>query len=209
MKTCIKCSAVKDESGFTPRNGLLPNICRCCQSKSRMDRKHSGGQRSLVEQAAYMREYRVKNRDVLLAKAIEKRKQDPLKKLWKQVSARKEFLNITHGEFMKLEVPETCPALGIPISHDLGRDNIPSVDRINPNLPYETGNIAIISFRANMIKSVGSSKEHELIAKWSSSFGEFSGKPLLWGRTIPVGQQYLKYGRKRERVGDSVNPVCI
>ena len=197
MKTCIKCEQVKTEADFTPRSGKLPNICRKCQSANRMERKHKNGAKTKEQQRLYMREYRVSNRDALLAKAYQKRISDPLNRLWRQVASRKESLNISRGEFMTLTVPSVCPALGIPISYELGRDNFPSVDRINPNKPYEIGNIAIISYRANMLKSVGSAKEHALIAAWLQTYGSFDGKLLSFG-DVSIGSALVKFGRCRE-----------
>lgn len=48
-----------------------------------------------------------------------------------------------------------CPALGIPLSRNVGKGpspNSPSLDRLIPELGYVPGNIAIISMRANLIK---------------------------------------------------------
>ncbi len=164
-----------------------------------MERKHKNGVcKPKSEYAAYMREYRIRNKDLILEKANNERKENPLRKLWKQIATRKKNLNISREDFMKLNVPSICPALGIPISFDLERDNFPSVDRIDPNKPYEVGNIAIISYRANMIKSVGSLNEHLLISKWLENFPIFDGKPLVWGDLI-IGATNIKLGR-HERI---------
>jgi hypothetical protein len=54
-------------------------------------------------------------------------------------------------------VPSHCPALGIPlmVSHrgKGGRDNSPSLDRIDPTQGYVPGNVAVISSRANRAKN--------------------------------------------------------
>lgn len=67
-------------------------------------------------------------------------------------------------------VPEFCPVLGIPIAASKGvrgvSPNSPSVDRIIPHLGYVPGNIAVISMRANSLKSDASADELELVAKW-------------------------------------------
>ena len=199
---------MKAETDFTPRAGKLPNICRTCQSSKRMARKHKNGTRTKEQQRLYMREYRQKNKASLLAKAHKKRIDFPLVKLWKQVSSRASKLNLSREEFMSLPVPSVCPVLGIPISYELGRDNFPSVDRINPNLPYEVGNIAIISYRANMLKSVGCAEEFELLTKWLRSHPPFKGKALSWG-DVTIGPSAIKFGRQREPIGETVNPVCI
>jgi hypothetical protein len=45
-------------------------------------------------------------------------------------------------------------------------DTSPSLDKINPELGYVPGNVAIISYRANRIKNNGTAEEHRLIADW-------------------------------------------
>src|SRR5579872_4324273 len=67
-------------------------------------------------------------------------------------------------------VPEVCPLLGIKLRPgDAGRGNhhagSPTLDRIIPDLGYVKGNIQVISFRANMLKSNASLEELELLVK--------------------------------------------
>jgi len=50
-------------------------------------------------------------------------------------------------------IPDRCPVLGIALSRDGHRDSSPSLDRIIPSHGYVPGNVRVISFRANRIKS--------------------------------------------------------
>lgn len=56
-----------------------------------------------------------------------------------------------------IQIPSTCPVLGIPISPNHGRKGYfpdsPSLDRIIPALGYTKGNVRVISHRANLLKS--------------------------------------------------------
>lgn len=63
-------------------------------------------------------------------------------------------------------VPEVCPLLGIPLyfGNKSFLSNNPSIDRIDPNKGYICGNVWIISWRANMIKSNASIEELEMLA---------------------------------------------
>lgn len=65
-------------------------------------------------------------------------------------------------------VPETCPVLGIPIKvgRDYARANSPSLDCIVPERGYVPGNIAVISYRANTIKSNATVEEIEAVIAW-------------------------------------------
>lgn len=66
-------------------------------------------------------------------------------------------------------IPERCPILGVILERGTdGRasPNSPSVDRIDSTKGYVRGNIAVMSYRANVIKNDGNAAEHRLIADW-------------------------------------------
>lgn len=72
---------------------------------------------------------------------------------------------ITYADF---DIPAACPVLGIAIKRGVGRvsDNSPSLDRIEPAKGYVPGNVEVISFRANTLKSNGTADEHRLVADY-------------------------------------------
>lgn len=53
-----------------------------------------------------------------------------------------------------INIPEFCPVLGIPLfcGDGVSCENSPTLDRIVPELGYVTGNVIVISNRANRIK---------------------------------------------------------
>jgi hypothetical protein len=68
-------------------------------------------------------------------------------------------------------IPPTCPVLGIPlfVSPEGRRGacpNSPSLDRLIPSMGYVRGNVAVVSWRANRLKSDGTSDELQLVAAW-------------------------------------------
>lgn len=67
-------------------------------------------------------------------------------------------------------IPTHCPVLGIPLEpgweKGSGYDNSPSLDRIIPDLGYVSGNVAVISFRANSIKRNATAEELTLVGQW-------------------------------------------
>jgi hypothetical protein len=69
-------------------------------------------------------------------------------------------------------IPKLCPVLGIKLrqNNKIASDNSPSLDRINPNKGYIKGNIRVISFRANSLKSNASIKELEAILNDARKF---------------------------------------
>lgn len=92
-------------------------------------------------------------------------------------SLKKEILNRARQRCLKsgiefsiticdFEIPRTCPVLGIELALANTRGglfNSPSLDRIDNNKGYISGNIQIISKRANTIKSDASIEEIEML----------------------------------------------
>jgi len=68
-------------------------------------------------------------------------------------------------------IPKLCPVLGIPLILGNGgtSDNSPTLDRIIPELGYIKGNIAVISWRANRIKSNATPAEIFKVWQYASS----------------------------------------
>lgn len=66
------------------------------------------------------------------------------------------------------EIPEFCPALGIPLSRDGGKasENLPELDRLIPELGYVPGNVRWLSKKANTIKNNASYEELLRVAEW-------------------------------------------
>lgn len=70
-----------------------------------------------------------------------------------------------------VQIPPTCPVLGISIRPGNGVlcDNSPTVDRINNMKGYIKGNVEVISWKANRIKSNATYKEVKAVAMWVRS----------------------------------------
>jgi transcription elongation factor Elf1 len=137
----------------------------------------------------YMRSYRKPYREKNPVKSHgsrEWRKANPEKHLWDAMKNRvrskeRRPINMTFAEFLEEiggRIPPVCPVLGIPIGVGLGPfcDNSASVDRIDNDKPYEKGNIAVISMRANTIKRNGTAEEHRRIADWMDSVSPHHGQ---------------------------------
>lgn len=66
--------------------------------------------------------------------------------------------------------PSKCPILGIELSYS-GGDSSPSLDRIDNSKGYIKGNVMIISFRANRLKSDATIYELKLISEFIKGGG--------------------------------------
>ena len=65
-------------------------------------------------------------------------------------------------------VPEFCPILRIPlqVGTQKQKQNSPSLDRIIPNLGYVPGNVQVISYLANTMKSYATPEQLHNFADW-------------------------------------------
>jgi hypothetical protein len=76
-------------------------------------------------------------------------------------------------------IPEFCPVLGMKLIPKIGggplssrvNPDAPTVDRIDNDRGYEPGNVAVISLRANVLKSNGTVPEFEKVVKYMKSHG--------------------------------------
>lgn len=73
-------------------------------------------------------------------------------------------------ELSDIIIPEFCPALGMPLQRGRqgGSDSSPTLDKFIPELGYVRGNVAVISGKANRIKSNATAEEVTAVAKWMS-----------------------------------------
>ena len=104
-------------------------------------------------------EYYLKNSKDIVAKTLAYRKLHPLQWMLCRAKERAKRLgiafNLTEKDLSPL--PTRCPILGIKLEFFTGgsggRSNSASLDRILPHLGYVSGNVAIISNKANYMKN--------------------------------------------------------
>jgi hypothetical protein len=68
-------------------------------------------------------------------------------------------------DFGEIEFPRLCPVLGIELDYwaESRQENSVSFDRIDSSKGYVSGNVVIMSWRANRIKNDGTAEEHKKI----------------------------------------------
>ena len=98
----------------------------------------------------------------------EKRKNNPEYYLWKAAKRRARTKGLDFDiEVSDIIIPQLCPLLNIPIIHQTGKGcrspHSPSLDRIKNHLGYVKGNILVVSWRANFLKSDATIEELELL----------------------------------------------
>lgn len=68
-----------------------------------------------------------------------------------------------------IRMTKKCPVLGLRFKQGKGHrrlDRSPTLDRLNPRLGYVPGNVAVISFKANLIKSNGTPAQIRKVSEW-------------------------------------------
>ena len=88
--------------------------------------------------------------------------------LWKAAKRRAKAKGLDFDiEVSDIIIPQFCPLLNIPITVQVGHKcrhpGAPSLDRIKNHLGYVKGNILVVSWRANFLKSDATIEELELL----------------------------------------------
>jgi hypothetical protein len=91
-------------------------------------------------------------------------KMTPEYSMWIKAKERAQRAGVPFSiEVNDVRIPERCPILGMPLVIHQGARSVkgdsPTLDRIVPELGYVEGNVWVISFRANRIKSDASLSE--------------------------------------------------
>jgi hypothetical protein len=136
----------------------------------------------MQSKAEVNRRYRERHPERVAAALADYDRRHPKRGIYEHARRRAKKLglpfSIRQSDF---EIPDLCPVLGIPLFRNLGEsgpgDNSPSIDRIRPELGYVPSNIAVISNRANRIKSNASLAELELLVAWLRRKTNGNSKP--------------------------------
>ena len=100
---------------------------------------------------------------------------------WKMHQRAKQRATISGREFSitpeDIHIPLMCPVLGVPLKVTKGKSgafpNSPSLDRIDNDRGYISGNIRVVSQRANRMKGDASKDELLAFAEWiKETYGE-------------------------------------
>jgi hypothetical protein len=166
-RVCSKCGETKPLSEFSKDRNRLKTHCKKCICEktkniyhkdidmSRMKaRNRYKNDENRQDKLMYLRRYRNNNIEIVMFKDAKRRA------LQKGLD-----FNITIDDIV---IPDVCPVLGVPIFRGDGRpcDNSPSLDKIIPEKGYVKGNVRVISFRANSLKSNATLEEVRKILEY-------------------------------------------
>lgn len=114
--------------------------CRSAANHGTKEDMHSAYLKKRESALIWAKKHKLKNRELYMLKSAKER-------------AKKKGIvfNITIEDIV---IPFRCPLIGIKLKKELGRENnTPTLDKIIPELGYVKGNVWVISWKANRIKS--------------------------------------------------------
>ena len=152
-KICVRCSLRKNASSFYANPNTrdrLTAACKKCQKKY--------NQRPEV-----LKRRRVNKRKLHLA--------DPRQNmLWCAIRRAKKRGFPCNIGIDDITIPDRCPVFGTVLAINSGHrgaaDNSPSLDKIVPERGYVQGNITVISWKANRLKSNATLKELRALVRY-------------------------------------------
>lgn len=132
------------------------------------DRRKIAQAKWVKKNPRYSKEYYSENKEVLIELAREYRRLKPEKYLYDaaKARARKSQLEFTI-EICDIVIPEFCPVFGLKLemlSED--KNTSPSLDRVDNSKGYIPGNVRVISWKANKLKSNASLQEIEALYRY-------------------------------------------
>lgn len=163
FKKCAGCGEIKplEEFAYSKGEHRYKSKCKSCRHEAYILDKEKALERA--------NKYYQENREDVLKKSHKRRKANIAKEILRSARERSkkkglEF-NIDESDIV---VPERCPVLDIPLIQGEGKPtkNSPSIDRINPNKGYIKGNVIIVSYLANTIKTNATVEEIKKVAEF-------------------------------------------
>jgi hypothetical protein len=174
-KSCARCKERKPLDEFSikksnrNRDGVPGSYCYPCERIRGRERYYAEPEKRRAAVAKHKAKLIAEGR--LWESNLKWKQNNPEKSLL--IAARQRakklgvYFNMTAADIRMVNV---CPILGIPLVRHFGRSgghpDSPSLDRIVPALGYVAGNVQVISYLANMMKSAATPDQLITFAEW-------------------------------------------
>lgn len=182
-KICACCKIEKDTEHFSRKSVNKDGLYSYCkQCKKDQDKVYYSLNRDKVIMSVkvrsetikehikeYMKTYREKNHERLNSQQNTFRLDNPSNALYRAAKYRAKFRGVEFNiELSDVVIPEFCPILHILLSVSSGKvsEYSPSLDRIDSTKGYIKGNVQVISYKANTMKSNANAEDLLLFASW-------------------------------------------
>lgn len=167
-KICTKCLIEKPKEEFYKRDARSRRAsCKSCDNRGHKEwvAKNPEASRKIKEK------WDANNKDKRKQSYVNYRRRFPERILLRSAKNRAQKYGLDFNlEEKDITIPIHCPVFGFPLvmheGRNGGRFNSPSLDRIDPEKGYVKGNIQIISYKANAMKSNASKEELLKFAEW-------------------------------------------
>lgn len=182
-KQCRSCREQKPYSDFDSQKLGIGGVRSTCKPCMLIYRKNARDTNPMVKEASRRgsrkSSYTTEGRLRKSAHNKKKRQENPVHFMWlaSKNRAKKKRLEFTISE-QDIVLPEFCPVFGTKMSvgegsflmrRGGGESDSYSLDRIDNDLGYVPGNVAVISWRANRLKANSSISDLEKIIAWMKS----------------------------------------
>ncbi len=173
-RVCTRCRLAKPRTEFSGTH----HRCRSCNAASQAEWRARDPERCKAKSRRWYAKNRVEMQRLARERMAERKIRDPIGVMLKRKRYNAERLGIPFDlASTDIVIPEFCQILGIRLA-PIGSPDIdarPSIDRLDPSKGYVRGNVAVISNKANRIKSDGTAEHHERIAAWMRAQGGSNG----------------------------------
>ncbi|MCY0910859.1 hypothetical protein [Massilia antarctica] len=177
MKICSKCKSEKGDEFFSFKKNGVPGLKSACKECHAADvrARYAADPEPRLRRTAELRKDPVV-RGKINAKRNQTRRQQPALTLLRLAKVRAKQNSLPFNlELADVVIPETCPVLGLTLKWGCAKRQIdcsPTIDRVDPQKGYVKGNIFVISWRANRLKSDASLDEmRAVVAYFEAALG--------------------------------------
>lgn len=183
FKKCTRCGKIKPLDDFKfiftskGSNRKFGSICKKCKHEKYLETKEIDIKRA--------KEYYKNNKEHVKKLRKERYRNNIEKILFRSARERARKKNIDFNiDITDIVIPDKCPVLGMPFTVGNNRPvgNSPTVDRIIPSKGYVKGNIMVISYRANTIKSDARPQELMQVAMFYCNLEKNTAKMKMEGK---------------------------
>jgi hypothetical protein len=149
---------------------ILPKIYSCIVCNKNLEEEHFYIRKRKRKDGTLSNERRSHCNSCQKIRSKEWQNKNPISFMWSSAKSRAKSENLPFNiEKSDIKIPEKCPILKFELKKSIGNanKNSPTLDKIIPSLGYVKGNIQVISYMANIMKSNATPEEILSFCEWA------------------------------------------